>query len=265
MSAAEVNFSFNGLHCLRDFGCIFIADKTRIISGKTERSEYSIAGVSGTILMGDNPIRKPYNLSGTLVPMKTPKSMQACQQLARDVAAWLLAGRCRLCWDYEPLYQHEAEVVDAIKWDTKAWFEGGITVTFRVQPYARDLVPATATKTMGAGSSALLVPVHTVDPAPVSVEITNTGSAAITSVLISDPHGHTVRLGKGMSLAPGAALKIDMEPPIGATITSGTTKTNALRYAEAFDQLTLQEPGNLTVTLTGSSALVTATAWGCLP
>ena len=152
MSAAEVNFSFNGLHCLRDFGCIYIADKTRIISGKTERSEYSIAGVSGTILMGDKAIRQPYNLTGTLVPMKTPKTLQACQQLARDVAAWLLAGRCRLCWDYEPLCQHDAEVVDAIKWDTKAWIDGGITVTFRVQPYARDLVPATASAAMAAGS-----------------------------------------------------------------------------------------------------------------
>lgn len=265
MSAGEVNFTFNGLHCLRDFGCIYIADKTRIISGKTERSEYSIAGVSGTILMGDKAIRQPYNLTGTLVPMKTPQSLQACQQLARDIAAWLLAGRCKLSWDYDPLHQFDAEVVDAIKWDTKAWFEGGITVTFQVQPYARDLVPATASANMPSGVNTLLVPVSTVDPAPVSVEINNTGSTAITGVRISDPDGHSVTLSKGMSLAAGDVLKIDMEPPIGATIISGETTTSALRYAEVFDQLTLREPDYLTVTLTGGSAWVTATAWGCKP
>lgn len=263
MSAAEVNFSFNGLHCLRDFGCVYIADKSRIVSPETERSEYSIAGVAGTVLMGDKPMHRPYNLTGTLVPMKTPASMQAGQQLARDVAAWLKTGRHQLCWDYEPMHYHEAEVTAAIKWDTKAWIDGGIVVTFRVQPYTRDLTPAVTQVSAAAGSTQVLVPVHTVDPCPVNVTIKNTGSSPITSVVVADPDGRTVELSKNLSLAAGATLQLNMEPPIGATITSGSSVTNALPHAVKFDQLQLKEPDYLTVTLSGP-ALVTATAWGCL-
>ena len=120
MSASEVNFSFNGLHCLRDFGCVYIANENgRTISPATERDEYDIAGVSGTVLIGQRAKHKPFTMSGVLVPMKTPKTLQAAQQLARDVAAWLKVGRRKLSFDYEPLYQHDAEVQSAITWDTR--------------------------------------------------------------------------------------------------------------------------------------------------
>lgn len=263
MSAAEVNFTFNGLHCLRDFGCVYIADKTRTISPETERSEYSIAGVPGTVLMNDRPNHKPYTMTGTLVPMKTPATMQAAQQLARDVAAWLKTGRHQLCWDYEPMHCHEAEVTAAIKWNTNAWIDGGIAVTFTVQPYTRDLTPAVTQKSAAAGTTALLVAVNTVDPCPVSLTIKNTGSSPITRVVVADPAGHTVELSKNLSLAVGATLSLNMEPPIEATIINGSSVANALPHAVKFDQLQLTEPGNLTVTLSGP-ALVTATAWGCL-
>lgn len=263
MSAIEVNFSFDGLHCLRDFGCVFIADAPRVVSPETERSEYSIAGVAGTVLMGDKPIHQPYSLTGTLVPMKTPSSMQAGQQLARDVAAWLKRGRRRLCWDYEPEHYHEAEVTAAIKWDTKVWMDGGIAVTFRVQPYTRPLSPTVKQKTVAAGSDTLQVPVHTVDPCPVSITIQNTGGGPISRVVVADPEGHTVELSKNLSLPVGATLKINMEPPIGAEIISGGAAANALKYAVRFDPLRLKAPGRLAVTLSGQ-ALVTATARGCM-
>lgn len=264
MSASEVNFSFNGLHCLRDFGCVYIANENgRTISPATERDEYDIAGVSGTVLIGQRAKHNPFTMSGVLVPMKTPKTLQAAQQLARDVAAWLKVGRRKLSFDYEPLYQHDAEVQSAITWDTRVWMDGGIAITFLVQPYTRDLTPATAQKAMVAGGDSLFVPVNTVDPCPVSFTIKNTGSSAITSIKITDPNGKTVELAKGMSLAVGATLTLNMEPPIGAEISTGTASTNALRYAVRFDQLTLQEPDYLTFVMDGP-ALVTATAWGCL-
>lgn len=263
MSAAEVNFTFNGLHCLRDFGCIFIAAEPRIISPATNQPEYTIAGVSGTILMGDKPTHEPYLLAGVLVPMKTPKSSQAAQQLARRVSAWLKSGRHMLSWDYEPMHQHAAEVVAAIEWETRTWMDGGLAVTFLVQPYTYDLTATVKQKSITAGVSALPVPVSTGVPCPVSIKLTNTGSAPITRVRVATVKGKTVELAKGMSLAAGAVLRLDMEPPIGATITAGDVVTNALRYAVKFDHLTLSGPEILTIEADGT-ATVTATARGCM-
>lgn len=263
MSVAEVNFTFDGLHCLRDFGCIFIADATRIISPTTNQPEYSIAGVSGTVLLGDKATHEPYTIAGTLVPLKPPQSAQAVQQLARRVTAWLKSGRHELSWDYEPMHWHIAEVVAAIEWETKTWMDGGLAVVFKVQPYTYDLTATVKQKTLPAGTSTLLVPVSTGMPCPVSVKLTNTGSAAITRVKVATAAGKAVELAKGMSLTAGAVLNLDMTPPIGAAITAGGVTTNALRYAVKFDWLTVAGPENLTIEVNGAATVV-ATARGCM-
>lgn len=263
MSVAEVNFTFNGLHCLRDFGCIFIADAAQIVSPATKQNEYTIAGVSGTVLLGDRVTHEPYTLAGVLVPMKTPGTLQAAQQLARRVSAWLKSGRGVLSWDYEPMYRHNAEVVAAIEWETRTWMDGGLAVTFRVQPYTYDLTATVKQKTIPAGTSTLLVPVATGVPCPVSVKLTNTGSKAITNVKVTTAAGKAVELAKGMQLAVGAVLRLDMEPPIGATITAGGVAANALRYAVKFDPLTVSGPEYLTIKVDGPATVV-ATARGCM-
>lgn len=263
MSVAEVNFTFDGLHCLRDFGCIFIADATRIVSPATNRPEYSIAGMSGTILMGDKETHEAYTVRGVLVPMKTPQSDQAAQQLARRISAWLKAGRRVLSWDFEPMHQHMAEVAAAIEWQSKTWMDGGMNVTFKVQPYTYDMTATVKQKTVTAGTSTLLVPVSTGVPCPVSVKFTNTGATAITRVKVATASGKAVELSKGMSLAAGAVLELSMEPPIGAAITADDVTSSALRYAVRFDQLTLNGPEYLTIETDGTATVV-ATARGCM-
>lgn len=262
MSAKEVNFTFNDLHCLRDFGCVFILSSGgRTVSPATQRNAYEIAGVSGSILLGEKATHAPYTLAGQLVPMVTPKSEAAAQQIARRVSAWLLSGRGVLIWDYEPFQSHIAEVTAATEWNTKVWMDGGLAFTFTVQPYTYDLAPTISRKELSAGVGTLAVPVSTVLPCPVSVSLTNKGSAAITAVKVSAPNGNTVGLGKGMKLLPGETLDINMEPPIGATISGGSATVNALRYALRFDPLELSGPGSLTITTDGKAAVV-ATARG---
>ena len=51
MNLNEINFSFGGLHCLRDFGCIYVENKGHVITPKIRRNEYDISGTPGTILM----------------------------------------------------------------------------------------------------------------------------------------------------------------------------------------------------------------------
>lgn len=262
MSVAEVNFSFNGLHCLRDFGCIYIENDRRTVSPETRRNEYEIAGVSGTILLGDQVAHSVYTLTGTLVPMKSPESMQAAQELARRVSAWLKSGRGVLIWDYEPTQMHYAEVITATEWNTQAWMDGGLAITWQVQPYTYDLTPTVCRKTFEAGSNEMTVPVYTGIPCPVSVAVTNEGTSAITRVKISTAAGQVVEMSKGLSLAAGAVLRLNMDPPIGAAIEVSGRQTNALRHAVRFDQLTLSGPEVLTIEANGKIR-VEATARGC--
>lgn len=261
MSVAEVNFSFNGRHCMRDFGCIFIVEAARTVSPATRQNEYTIAGVPGTILMGEKVMHDPYNLSGVLVPMHTLETWQDAQQLARRISAWLKSGRGVLTWDYEPMHRHTAEVLSAIEWETRTWMDGGLAITFRVQPYTYDRNATVKRIHMNAGRYTMLMPVSTVVPCPVSIELTNEGTTPINRIKVATVSGRAVELAKGMRLAAGAVLRLDMEPPIGAAIVDGHTTSNALRYAVRFDLLTVNGPESLTIETDGSAA-VTASVRG---
>lgn len=248
---------------MQDFGCIFIVESSRTVSPATRQSEYTIAGVPGTILLGDKVTHDPYNLSGVLVPMHTPETWQEAQQLARRISAWLKSGRGVLTWDYEPMHRHIAEVLSAIEWETRTWMDGGLAITFRVQPYTYDRNATVKRMHMNAGTCTMLIPVSTVVPCPVSIELSNEGTTPISRIKVTTASGRVVELAKGMRLAAGAVLRLDMEPPIGAVITDGHTMSNALRYATRFDLLTVNGPESLTIETDGNAA-VTASVRGCM-
>lgn len=261
MSASEVNFTFNGLHCLRDFGCVFIEESTRIVTPEREIDEYTIAGHSGTILMGEKENRKAYSIRGVLVPMQTPRSKTEEQALCRRISEWLHSGRQMLTWDYEPDHMHMADVVDAIEWETNTWMEGGILIRLHIQPDTYDIQASIGRKSVSAGTSSLSVPVLSPIPCPVSLEITATG--AIGSVRVTTPEGKSAAF-SGMAMKSGDVLRISMDVPIGATITSGGIETNALRYATQFDRLEITNGKPLDV-ITDGPADIVARARGCRP
>ena len=252
MRAREVNFTFNGLHCMRDFGCIYIASgKARTVAPAMVRNTYEIAGVSGTVLLGELETYEPYKLSGTLVPMQTPRTMAAAQDLARRLSAWLQRGRGELCWDYEPFHLHYAEVISATSWETKTWMDGGLAFDFLVQPGTYNLTPTAAQMTITGGKGELYIPVSTVLPCPVDIELINRGDQQVSHVKCTTPDGHVVELGKSMELQPGDELYLTMHPPIGATIRSNGSEINALQFAEKFDPLTLSAPGSICIEADG--------------
>lgn len=257
MSVSEVNFSFGGLHCLKDFGCIFIEADRRVISAESERAEYDIAGMSGTLLLDDREKLLPYEISGTLVPMQTPPSWAAAQQLCRRIGAWLKGGRKELVWDYEREIGHMAEVRAATEWGTAVWFEGGLDIVFLVQPLGRARLPVTASAAI-AGSGEVQLRLYTDRPCGVDLTLTNTGSAAITEIAVQTENGATVALDKSLHLAAGACLEITMTPPIGAAITANGAKTSALRHASQFDPLTISGPESISIRCNGTLQAVAA-------
>ncbi len=264
MNLNEINFSFGGLHCLRDFGMIYVEKSGHPIRGKAVRNEYGIAGVSETVLL-PGETRKPMDFKGSLFFINDPPSQAEAQARLRRIAAWLGNGRQQLIFDYEPDVYYLAQVNDEQKWDYGDWIDGGLTIALTAQPYAYNVRTnsAQAVLTGTAGTVALVA--NTVEPAPIRITLANVGTAAITYAEFT-LGAASVRLtaALGFALAAGARVVIDMEAPAGAAYGDGS---DALPCAERFDPL-LAQPGANAVGITlgygagTKGATVTAEARG---
>ncbi len=233
MSLREINFSFDGKHCLRDFGCIYVAKSGRPVSPASSFETLKIAGQSGTLTFGDDRTHELMRHSGMLYLMETPPTQAAAQRIYRRITAWLKAGRRPLIWDYEPDKYLLAEVPAGVHFDEAGWIDGGLAIELLCQPYAYAMRPSEARATLGSsGTATIPLPLYTGEPAPVCCELTNSGTAAITSVTITIG-GKKASLAAGLQLLPGQTLAIDMEPPIGAHI----GEADALPYVTRFEHL----------------------------
>lgn len=247
MLIAESGFSFNGKHC-RDFGCMWNEDDGRVIVPETLRSEYEIAGRSGTVLL-PGETRRCFNYSGVLTMAQEPKNEQEAQKQLRTLAAWLSAGRCKLVMDYELGRYYWAQLDGRQTWTAKDWFAGQLKVKFLCQPWAYA-VEETAQTVAGVSSESTILGINlaTGQPAPLRLTVTNTGSTAITGISMGDG----VQL-SGLHLAQGQSVTLDFEPPIGATFSTGD---NALPFASAFRAIKLRNGNNtlqMRLTWAGSS------------
>lgn len=251
MSLKEINFSFAGKHCLSDFGCIYVAAKSRPVSPKTVFAEYAISGMSGTASYGDTRIADVMTHSGTLYIMRDMPSFAAAQELYRDIGAWLKQGRRQLVFDYEPMRFLMATCEAQTTFDESGWIDGGLAISFVCQPYAYDRLLTAVSADIGAGgSSAAQLFVSTGQPAPLCWEITNTGTAPIRSVTLKAA-GKTIVFGGGMYLLAGQTLAITIEPPIGAEIRGvDGSMVSALPYATQFDHMTAIGMVNATMAVT---------------
>ena len=254
---SETGFTFDGRHSRRDLGLIYAEKDGHIAIPEIKRNSYSIAGMSGTLLLAGEAWQ-PFNLEGTLYPAIEPATQADAQDLLRSVSAWLTAGRNRLIFDYEPGKFYLAELSAASKWSLKNWFGGELQVRWLAQPFAYNVEEDTATANVtSGGTKTLSLRAYTGVPAPLKLTVRNTGSATITRVSCG---GITL---EGMSISAGQTLTIDSEPPAGAKIGS----SNALPYATAFQPYMVNNGNNtIYVSLTFGSgtagATITASARG---
>lgn len=262
MNLNEINFSFGGLHCLRDFGCIYAEKSGHPITPGITRNEYEIAGVPGTVLLpGELP--DVLTFDGTLYFMDEPPSQAAAQERLRRMAAWLTAGRQPLIFDYEPTRYYLASVNKGLEWNYSGWIGGGLDVSFEAQPYARSVRETTASAATTGESASLAFTLDTGLPAPLCLRIENTGAAPITGATVA-VNGKSIVF-VDMSLTAGDALDVSMEPPIGAVF--ALNGASALPHAERFDALKAVR-GTQTVTVTlaygggAKGARITARARG---
>ena len=263
MSGIESGFSFNGKH-VSDFGLLYVEDSGgRVITHARRVNEYEIAGASGTIVFPGERY-EPAELTGALFPLDDLADEAAAQALMRQVTAWLYGPQGRLIFDYEPDRFLLAQAAGESKWSRRDWMDGGLNIAFRVQPFAYALIAAEAAGTVTQAGATMALPLATGRPAPLEATITNAGASNLTGVTVSS--GGKTWAFAGLSVPEDGALSISGEPPIGATLTVGSTKSNALTKATAFDMIELETGASVSVALSfeggSGSADVTLRARG---
>ena len=240
MLLRETGFTFGGLHSRSDMGMQYAEKDGHTITPRIRRNSYEIAGVSGTVLF-DGETRDTIPFEGTLFPAAEPETQAEAQQLLRRVGAWLTDGRQKLIFDYEPGVYYLAELSAETKWSLKNWFGGELSIRFEAQPYAYSVQESSATGNITGTTFSHTFTLQTGEPAPISLQVLNTGTAPITGVQIGDK----VKL-ENMNVATNKAIVINLEPPIRATAGG----QNALPYATRFSPILLSGGRQETVTVT---------------
>lgn len=256
-------FSFDGRHCLSDFGLICVKDEERTLTAPAEVVAYTIGGIQGTKAFGEHRIMQAYPMTVTLYADREMGSETDLTQLWRRAIAWLTSGRKQLIWDSEPDVYAMAEATE-ITGSVKDWIEEGMQVTWLIQPELHSIRPdRLSMNVQDNGWHDGILRINTCDPAPVSVCVAPEGSARLSSINVS-VDGKQVLL-TGLEAVAGDAVRIEMQTPIGAEIIHADgSKENALPHALVFDRLTGDGSTAVAVMLGGQSpaAQVTFEAWG---
>lgn len=235
MLLREAGFTYNGEHSYGDHRMLYAEkDAGHMAWGAVRRNEYQIGGMSGTVLFPGEE-QGVLTFTGTLYPHEEPASQAEAQQLIRRVQRWLLAGRKRLIFDYEPDYFYLAQLNKAAQWSIKNWFGGELGIAFEAQPYAYA-VKEDVTSVSGEGELTARAAINTLYDAPAVIRVTNAGLNALTRVSVN---GGQI-LFTGLSLENRQELVISSEPPIGATAAG----QNALPCCQAFSPLFLHRGAN---------------------
>ena len=253
MLLRESGFTFGGLHSRRDMGLMYAEKDGHIAIPEIRRNSYTIAGMSGTLLM-DGEAWQPFVFEGTLYPAAEPRTQQEAQALIRRWAAWLTSGRQRLIFDYEPGVFYLAELTAQSKWSLRNWFGGELQVKWTAQPFAYNVEKDEESREFGSGTAvgSIEIEVNTGQPAPLKLQVENLGSGTVTAVGVGDAIQFS-----GLALGPGEALRVDLEPPAGAVMGTEGAYVNALPLATAFAPVLLNGGVNtvpISVEYEGASA-----------
>lgn len=259
------NFTFEGRHILRDMGCEYYANDPRPLSPAARRNEYQIGGRSGTVIYPGG-IYQPITQSGMIVSRDGEEGEAAERRLMR-VADWLRSpadGRGKLTFDSRPDVYRQAQIDAACALSYSKWPAGALNVTWTMQPIARALAESTQSAAVSGRMAALVLLHATQLPAPLTIDVTNTGASVMTACELAIDEAR-IRL-VGMALASGERLRVSgEESQAGVAIwdAQGKMRDAACHVTAWADPVSL--PGErLTITQEGAEqAAVTVTVRGC--
>lgn len=208
------NFTFAGKHCLNDMGCMFVLDK-RPGTPSVVVSKYDVLGHVGTLRYDQaDVVLEEQPMSGKLyfvnrIEDGEPLTDAEIEQRLHDVASWLvLAGRAPLIFDSDTTRAYLAELEDSATFARTDWENGRLELKLTIQPCSQDVEETSLTKTLSLSANAAqnidltdMFPRGVGYVTPLIVEITNTGSASVSTLTI----GYKDRLGSSRQAVLGAA------------------------------------------------------------
>ena len=246
-----LGFTFNGVHT-SEHGLFWVQSEKTPVSAKITRNTYNVAGRMGPVLM-DGERYAAMEISGALYWDTDPTDRQDAYTKMDAIKQWLLAGAKTMVFDAQPNRTYTAYVADALEFDLKTWFGGGINVKFMVSPYsytgawtedtiAKDQGPVAVTKSFAPSF------LHNSGniPSPVGFYFVNTGRSEITRIDITIA-GKTLSL-QNLTLwdsdTAGTYPRLDVRmDPFDVWYTNGAATYPAFSSITAIDDLRLQ-PGN---------------------
>lgn len=261
------NFTFAGLHCLNDMGCVFV-EESRDITPAVRANKYVIAGNDGTVrFTTGKPVLEEVTYSGILYLVNDQSAdglldESAISMRIKSIASWLInAERSALVMDADVTREYQAEVIDAAPFDRKGWENGIIKIKFILQPVSKDITAKTKVQnlTLAAGiyqsiSLASLVTDGVGFETPLSISVKNTGAANITDLYVHYFDGKNVGRyarfnGNGFSLPPLSTLVISGD---NQSIMIGST--DGLKWFKTGDFPVLSPNGTKSISIKTANA-----------
>lgn len=260
------NFTFEGRHILRDMGCEYYANDPCPLSPAAKRNEYQIGGRSGTVIYPGG-IYQPITQSGMIVSRDSCEDGETAARRLRRVADWLhspSSGRGRLIFDSRPDVYREAQIDAASALTFSKWPAGALNVTWTMQPIARAVSPSHQSLAMSGRMAALVLLHATQLPAPLTIDVLNTGETVMTACEIAIGDARIAL--EGMALCSGERLHLsgeESEAGVAIWDAQGAARDAACCVTAWADPVSL--PGErLTITQEGAEqASIAVTVRGC--
>ena len=240
---SQLGFTFAGKHTMRDWGLYFIPDAV-YMAGALDRNEYDVGGADGTLLLSGVK-RRPWQLKGALYRAEDVPLYSAGSASLREIIAWLHHGRDRLILDYETDKFYLAQVDGVFTWTDKTWMDGGLPITFTVQPRAWAVTQSSFQGASTDGEASLSCEMGGTLETPPTIRIVNLGEEPITDVTVTC--GGKCWTLEGLNLEQAKRLTISCAAPAGASVNTDG-EVSVLDKVTRADALTLA-PGENTVTI----------------
>lgn len=260
------NFTFAGKHCLNDMHCMFVLNSKTAVP-QVSAHKYEIPGIAGTVRYDDDNLRIAEKaIKGTLYFVNAnengvPITYEEAENRMMEVSAWLVnAGRASLIWDSDITRVYQVEVENEALFSRTQWENGKLDLTLTAQPLAMDAAQGQVEETLSlSAGTAKAMNIASAFPrgmgydTPLHIEITNTGTAAITDLTIvyKDRYGKTRKTryySGGFSLSVGSTLMVD-----GEDMSSSVGSTNAAKWLYSGDY-PIATVGNQSIAIQTASA-----------
>ena len=250
------DFIFRGRD-IAEFSAVAAFGAAMKTGAKITRGEYSLPGGGSVIIGGET-----YAATQRQVVIMPADGVSADAAWAREILAWLMAGRGELVVHNDPDVVRIAQFDSEATYGTGSWTEGALTLNMPLQPLAYDATPTTVGADTEGGAVSLTVRAGGEMELPLRVHIRAKGGTITGATIVSG--GQTVRLA-GLSVPAGQKIIYDAGQILGDVMTLTAAGAAAWASVKTWARLAARSGEKVTVAVTGAEATVSVTVRGRYP